>query len=69
MKALLVNWACELAALIGVEDCRLVMAGQGVLQGLDAKARIHGVRYPPRQHFTGRLVVALLLFDRRRHSK
>src|SRR5208282_3375635 len=41
--------ARELAALIGIEDVRLAVLGQGVLQRFDAKRRLHRDRYPPRQ--------------------
>jgi len=36
--------AGELAALIGIEDIGLTKTGQRLLQGLDAKAGIRGVR-------------------------
>ncbi len=36
--------AGELAALIGVEDLGLAETGQRIFQGLNAKARVHGVR-------------------------
>ena len=36
--------AGELAALVGIEDLRLAVSGQRLLQGLDAEPRIHGVR-------------------------
>src|SRR5215210_2864116 len=40
----------ELAALVGVENLRPAVTGQGVLQRLDAEPHIHRVRYTPRQH-------------------
>ena len=42
--------ARELAALVGVEDLRRAMAGQRVVEGFDAEARVEGVRQPPGQH-------------------
>ena len=35
--------AGELASLVGIEDVRLAVSGQGLSQGLDAEAGIHGV--------------------------
>src|ERR1019366_7384571 len=37
--------ACERAALIGVENLRLAVFRQGLLQRLDAEIRLHGDRY------------------------
>jgi len=48
--------ACELAALIGVENLRRPETRKGFLQRLDAEVHIHGVRQPPRQYPTGRPV-------------
>jgi len=42
--------AGELAALIRVEDIRLAVMSQGILQRLDAERRFHGDRQPPRQN-------------------
>ena len=36
--------AGKLAALIGIKDLGLAETGQRILQSLDAKARVHGVR-------------------------
>src|ERR1700683_1333660 len=44
--------ASELAALIGVEDLRLAVTSQSILQRLDAERRLHRDRQPPRQHAT-----------------
>src|SRR5206468_1482165 len=44
--------AGELAALIGVEDVRLAVTSQRILQRLDAEYRLHRDRQPPRQHAT-----------------
>ena len=46
--------AGELAALIGVENLRLAVAGQRLIERLDAKARVQGVRQPPGQHMPTR---------------
>src|SRR4029077_10716609 len=42
--------AGELAALVGVEDLWLAVAGESVLQRLDAECRLHRDRYAPRQY-------------------
>src|SRR5208283_1412668 len=44
--------AGELRALVGIEDVRLAVPSQGILQRLDAECRLHGDRYAPRQHAT-----------------
>src|SRR6516165_10516699 len=44
--------ASKLAALIGVEDLGLTIAGQRFLQSLDAEVGAERVRQPPRQHRT-----------------
>src|SRR5882672_11902194 len=44
--------AGELRALVGIEDVRLAMTSQGVLQRLDAERRLHRDRYAPRQYAT-----------------
>jgi len=44
--------AGELAALVRVEDLRLTVASESVLEGLDAERRLHRDRYSPRQHAT-----------------
>src|SRR6202045_956185 len=44
--------AGELAALIRVEDIRLAMASESILERLDAECRLHRDRYAPRQHAT-----------------
>jgi len=36
--------AGELAALVGIEDFRLAVSGQRLVQGFDAEGGIHGVR-------------------------
>ena len=46
----------ELRALVGVEDLRPAETRQRVLQCLDAEARVHGDRQPPRQNPAGRPV-------------
>src|SRR5450756_2308206 len=46
--------AGELAALIRVEDLRLPMASESVLNGLEAERRRQRDRYPPRQHATAK---------------
>ena len=46
--------AGELAALIGIENLRLAMASQRLIESLDAKARVQGVRQPPSQHMPTR---------------
>jgi len=48
--------AGELRALVGVEDVRLAVTGQSILQGLDAEGRLHRDRQPPRQDTTCRPV-------------
>ncbi len=45
--------AGELASLIGIEDFRLAVSIQCLVQGLNAEPGIHGVRQPPRQNMTG----------------
>ena len=50
VKAKPVNWA----ALIGIENLRLAMASQRLIECLDAKARVQGVRQPPSQHMPTR---------------
>src|SRR5262245_31286233 len=40
--------AGELAALVRVEDLRLAVMCQSMLQRLDAECRLHGYRYAPR---------------------
>lgn len=52
VKAKLVNWA----VLVRGEYLGLAEAGQGILQGGDAEASIHGARKPPTQHLAGRPV-------------
>ena len=42
--------AGELRALVGVEDLRLAVTSQGILQRLDAERRLHRDRQPPRQN-------------------
>src|SRR5271169_2543722 len=42
----------ELRALVGVEDVRLAVTGQSILQRFDAECRFHRDRYAPRQHAT-----------------
>src|SRR5205823_4720071 len=42
----------ELRALIGVEDLRLAVLGQRLLQRLDAERRLYLDRHAPRQHAT-----------------
>ena len=37
----------ELTSLIGIEDLRFAVSGQGFIQRLKAEACIHGVREPP----------------------
>src|SRR3954468_23650251 len=44
--------AGELAALIGVEDLRPAVAGQGLFQRLGAERRLHGDRQPPAENPT-----------------
>src|SRR5271169_459577 len=39
--------AGELRALVGVEDVRFAVTGQGVLQRFDAECRFHRDRYAP----------------------
>ena len=46
--------AGELAALIGIEDLRLAVAGQRLLERLDAKAGVQGVRQTPGPHIPAR---------------
>ena len=46
--------AGELAALIGIENLRLAMASQRLIERLDAKVRVQGVRQPPSQHMPTR---------------
>src|SRR5277367_6636601 len=40
----------ELAALVGVEDLRSTMAGQRLIQRIDAELHVHGVRQTPCQN-------------------
>src|SRR5213078_5401444 len=40
----------ELAALVGVEDLRLAMTSESILQRLDAEGRLHRDRQSPRQN-------------------
>ena len=42
--------ARELAAWVRLEDVRIAVADQRLLDGLDAEVRRQGVRQPPRQH-------------------
>src|SRR5450756_2292363 len=42
--------ARELRTLIRVEDLRLAVTSQSILQRLDAECRFHRDRQPPRQH-------------------
>ncbi len=42
--------AGELGPLVGVEDVRLGVTRQGLLQGRDAEIGIEGVRQPPTEH-------------------
>src|ERR1700730_2340793 len=44
--------ASELRTLVGIEDVRLAVTSQSILQRLDAERRLHGDRYAPRQHAT-----------------
>src|SRR6202035_552153 len=44
--------AGELAALIRVEDLRLAVVSESVLERLDTERRLHRDRYAPRQHAT-----------------
>src|SRR6185369_11174207 len=44
--------ARERRALVGVEDVRLAVTSQSILQGLDAERCFHCDRYTPRQHAT-----------------
>ena len=37
----------KVTALIGIENLRLAMASQRLIECLDAKARVQGVRQPP----------------------
>jgi hypothetical protein len=48
--------AGELRALVGVEDVRLAMTREGILQCLDAEGSLHRDRQPPGQNATGRLI-------------
>ena len=48
--------AGELAALVGIEELRRAMAGQRLVERLDAEARIQGVRQAPGQHMPARPV-------------
>ncbi len=48
--------AGELRALVGVEDVRLAVASESILQRLDAECGFHRDRDAPRQHPTGRSV-------------
>ena len=43
----------ELGALISVEDLRSTVGEDGLLEGLDAEVRLHGVREPPRENAPG----------------
>ena len=45
--------AAELAALVGIDDVGTPEARQRFFQRYDAKANVHCVRQPPRQHFPG----------------
>src|SRR5271169_5597983 len=70
--------AGELRALVGGEDVRLAVTGQGVLQRFDAECRFHRDRYAPRQHGTvtripgyrgkSRGIGMIIRFSRRRES-
>jgi hypothetical protein len=42
--------AGELRALVGVEDLRFAVAGNGLLDGLETEIRRHRIRHSPRQH-------------------
>lgn len=44
--------ACELRALIAIEDFRPAVLAQGVFQAIDAERGIHTVADAPGQHFT-----------------
>ena len=46
--------AGELAARIGIEDLRLAVAGQHLLERLDARTGVQGVRQTPGQHIPAR---------------
>ena len=48
--------ASELAALVGIEDLQRAMAGQRLVECLDAEARIQGVRQALGQHMPARPV-------------
>ena len=48
--------AGELAALVGVEDLRRAIRGQGLIQRVRAEARVQRVRQPPSQHVAARPV-------------
>jgi len=44
------GFAGKLRALIAVEDFRLAVAVQGLLQAIDAESRLHAVADPPAEH-------------------
>src|SRR5712664_4613585 len=46
----------ELRALVGVEDCRLAVTCESILQSLDTEGRLHRDRQPPGQNATCRPV-------------
>ena len=48
--------AGELAALVGIEDFRPAILGDGLLERLDAKIRAHADRHAVRQYLAGRPV-------------
>ena len=54
--------AGELGSLVGVEDHRRAVR-RGLVQALQAKGRLQGIRQPPREHFT-----AVLILDRNREN-
>jgi len=56
VKTTLVNWAGELAALVGVDDRRRAVARQGLLQRVRAETRVQRVRQPPGQDLADRPV-------------
>jgi hypothetical protein len=46
------GFAGELRALIAVEDFRLAMGAQGILQAIHTEHRVHAVADPPAEHLT-----------------
>ena len=57
--------ADEVFTLIGVEDIRLAVTRQRILQRRDAECRLHRDRQPPRQHTTAEPVEHCLLYTSR----